>query len=301
MHSARPYSPANDRRHDLSHPDYTPPEVPAWAREEGPDWVQPFRGINGLNEVWQRSFDGANALVTAGIDRYQANHFIPFRPETAEFLRNGYTPLEVGYVPGLLPELEEIARAAVGSRPDAESQAEALLMGPVRSLKHPFVPPLGPQISSSRNLNELELLRSGCAWCNEQARVFVRLCQTRNIPARLIHLFYSTPPTGHTVAEFHTGRSWCLVDASYFLVFRREDGTPLSAEDCHDRGPGQRRYSQLIAEAIRRLVADGEKSAVGIRDPRLEKFLEERRGHTEKDCFAELGSFGIMNHPLPRH
>jgi Transglutaminase-like enzymes, putative cysteine proteases len=285
--------------HDLSLPGYTPPEVPSWAREKGPEWMERFRGINGLSAAWQRCFDGPNAPGTAGIDRYQANHFIPFRPETARYLQEEYTPLEVRYVPGTYPELEEIAAAAVRSRTDVEAKAEALLMGPGRALKHPYIPPLGPVISPSRNLDELALLRSGCAWCNEQARVFVRLCQTQNIPARLIHLFYSTPPIGHTIAEFHNGRSWCLVDASYFIVFRTEDGTTLSAADCHDRGAGQRRYSELAAAAIRRLVKEGEKCPPEERDPRLENFLAERRPVTEEFCFAQLESFGVINYPLP--
>ncbi|HRJ72279.1 MAG TPA: hypothetical protein PLS03_08635, partial [Terrimicrobiaceae bacterium] len=70
--------------------------------------------------------------------------------------------------------------------------------------------------------------------------------------------------------------------------------------DCHDRGPGQRRCSELVAAAIRRLVEEGEACPAGERDERLENFLKSRRPLTAEDCYAELESFGVMNYPLPR-
>jgi hypothetical protein len=40
-------------KHDLSHPDYCPPHVRAWARVDYPAWVQPYVGIDGMPPAWQ--------------------------------------------------------------------------------------------------------------------------------------------------------------------------------------------------------------------------------------------------------
>jgi transglutaminase-like putative cysteine protease len=238
-------------------------------------------------------------MTTAGIDRYQANNFLNWRPETAEFIRNTYTPTTVGYVAGTLPELEKLAGECTrGLRTNAE-KAEAILMGPGKTLKHPFVPQIGERVKGDRDLDEQDLLENGTAWCNEQARVFVRLCQTQNIPARLIHLFYSNPPIGHTIAEFYDGSGWCLVDASYFIVLRDKDGRPLSAADCHDRGPGQARAGELWFAAISALVAEASRGQGEEPDARLVAWLKNQEGKSAETCSAELDFFGAMNYPLP--
>mgnify|MGYP001389460141 CR=1 FL=1 len=88
--------------HDLSHPEYDPPDAPAWVKETVPAWVMPFRGKNGMSAPW-RSVPGPFAPGVRGLDRYQANQFVCYRPETAKYLYTEYTPLEVHYREGTLP------------------------------------------------------------------------------------------------------------------------------------------------------------------------------------------------------
>ena len=40
--------------------------------------------------------------------------------------------------------------------------------------------------------------KSGCAWCHEQSRVFIRMCQACGLNGRIVHLFYKDKATGHT-------------------------------------------------------------------------------------------------------
>jgi len=103
-------------------------------------------------------------------------------------------------------------------------------------LRHPGIPPLGRPVPPDRNLDDEALLESGSGWCNEQARVFIRLCQVMGIPARMIHLFGQN----HTIAEFYAEDRWIMADTSYFFAVPGKDGTWLSAAACHDRGEGQR-------------------------------------------------------------
>jgi len=68
-------------------------------------------------------------------------------------------------------------------------------------------------------INPDDLLATGFARCGEQAAFAVRLCQTCNIPARIIHLFYSNDPSGHTIIEFYADGHWILGDSSWLTVF----------------------------------------------------------------------------------
>src|SRR5262249_55274112 len=88
--------------------------------------------------------------------------------------------------------------------------------------------------------DDKELLKSGKAWCNEQSRVYVRLCQVAGIPARMIFLFYSEHPfpdrrSGHVVSEFFADGHWSLSDNTWLCVFPAADGHLMSALECHEK------------------------------------------------------------------
>src|SRR6185369_9136064 len=87
--------------------------------------------------------------------------------------------------------------------------------------RHPKMPPRASSVRADRNLDDEALLASGCGWCNEQTRVFVRLCQVAGIPARIVHLFGQN----HTVAEFHADGRWALADATNIFVVPAREGT----------------------------------------------------------------------------
>ena len=284
--------------HDLSHPDYDPPDCPAWAKETLPEWLRPFMGRNGL-EACRDADPGALSMNVRGIDRYQANQFVVPRVETAEYLYGEYTPLTVDYRMGTLPAFEALSAEAVTPAMSDTEKAIALLTKAVPVVKHPSWPPCGGLVSGGRGLDDEALLASGQGYCNEQARVFIRLCQINGIPARIVHLFYSDKETGHTIAEFHADGRWAMADATYFCVFPDEDGALLSAADCHDGGEGQR----LAGEAyIRRLqdilpLSDEELNLPPHRD--VAAWREEFGRKTAADFSAQLWRFAVINYPLP--
>ena len=70
------------------------------------------------------------------------------------------------------------------------------------------------------------LLKSGAGWCNEQAHVFVRLCQVADIPAHMVFLFYADNRSGHVVAEFHADGRWAMADTSWLCVFPDKTAPP---------------------------------------------------------------------------
>lgn len=81
--SVRGAFPEPNQRWDLSLPEYDPPTCPEWARVPVPEWVKPFQGKNGMPEPWHSKRGSMCGGAVAGIDRYQANLFVVYRPETA--------------------------------------------------------------------------------------------------------------------------------------------------------------------------------------------------------------------------
>jgi len=284
--------------HDLSQPDYDPPSCPEWAKETLPDAIVAFRGRNGQPFPYrERKFP--LAMTVEGVDRYHANQFVVFRPETAEYLYSEYTPTKVGYQKGLLPAFEKLAAGVTHGCVTDTERAVALLKSGASRVKHPQGPPCGTQVPADRNLEDEALLASGAGWCNEQARVFIRLCQVCNIPARIIQLFYSDEKTGHCIAEFYADGRWCMADATCFCVFPGEDGQLLSAAECHDGGRNQeycgRAYEKRWAELL--ALSDEE---VNFPDAEQTRGWRERLKSEDARLLADKHYyFAVINYPLP--
>ena len=275
-----------------ANPLYEGDGTPDWAKEQVPEHIRPFMGRAGLPEP-QRSKKGPLGDAVQGIDRYHANHFVVYGPETAEFLYREYTPLKVGYKKGLLPAYENVAAEHTGGLTSDREKAVALLRAMPKILKHPTMPPCGKHVRADRGLLDEPLLASGAGFCNEQARVFVRLCQVLDIPARLVFLFYADNRTGHTIAEFYADGHWSMADTSWFCVFPAADGHLLSAAEAHDKGPNHERVQAVYRERFEELLklSDAE---LGRDDGEPRKGLEERLKTPDL-----LGTFGLMNYPLP--
>lgn len=283
--------------HDLRLPEYFPPECPLWLMDEVPAWVEPFRGINGLPDAWRSKFHGANAPNVRGVDRFQANQFIVYRKETSGYLYDAYTPTLTHYSAGLYPRLQDAVRNLIGE--SVGQTVNAILNYIERSILHPEIPPSRYEVSADRNLSEEGILASGRGWCNEQARVFVRLCQILGIPARLVHLFYSSLGGGHTVVEYLDPNGWCMADATYACDYRKQDGRPISAALCHGDAQCNARYGEILDQKVSTLL----KVAQEVTDPHARKRLVrwmEIHGNTSPQFQASrLHTFAIINYPLP--
>lgn len=286
---------------DLTGPDFNPPDCPAWAKETLPGWLAPHVGKNGLPAQWRpRNMLGSSVR---GIDRYQANQFVYFRAETAAFLDRDYTPLTVKHQAGTLPNYEKLAAHYTAGAKTDTAKAVALLLAMPKFFRHPGMPPLGAPARPDRNLEDEPLLASGSGWCNEQARVFIRLCQVSGIPARMVHLFGQN----HTVAEFFAGGRWALADTSnFFVVSDPAAGANvsglrlLSAAQCHDRGPGQRAYAEARQRRGKEMLALSD-AELGFKTPaQAAKWREaEAKLSVEELAQREIG-FGVINCPLAR-
>jgi hypothetical protein len=287
-------------------------EPPDWAVIEPPREFRAFVGKNALPDPypqWTRPI----GVGTQGIDFWQANHFIVYRSETAKFLYERYTPTTVhyNYKAGTLPAFERIVDRHLSSITGDRNKAIVLVREVMpRLMKHPGMAPLGPACPTDRGLLDEPLLASGQGLCNEQARVFVRLCQVAGIPARLIFLFYSNKKNGHVVAEFYADGRWSMADASYFCVFPAEDGRLMSAAECHE---GRLLAGRTYYHRMRELLAMPDEELVGAKFAHVEDAAERRKlifeeaagvhrllgSRTPESIAAEFWVFGVLNYPLP--
>ena len=287
--------------------------TPDWAKENLPDWVMPYVGKFGLSESWQKR-DGPLGKGVAGVDRWQANSFIVYRKETADYLYRDYTPLKVNYKRGSLPTYEKVvAQYTKGLGSDREKAVALLTKALPKEFMHPTMPPLGPPCRADRALDDEAMLKTGTGFCNEQARVFVRLCQVCGIPARVVYLFYSDKRSGHTIAEFYADGRWSMADGSWFCVFPAEDGHLMSAAECHTPGRGkelageayfkrmqeiiQLPDDELVGKAYAQVADDAErKKQIAARAAQVREGLKAK---TAKFLGEQLDEFGLLNYPLP--
>jgi hypothetical protein len=194
-------------------------------------------------------------------------------------------------------------------------KAVALLTKALPSeFRHPTMPPLGAPVRADRALLDEELLQSGSGFCNEQARVFTRLCHVAGIPARIVHLFYSDKRTGHTISEFYADGHWAMADSSWFCVFPAADGHLMSAAECHEEGPKRRLVGGTYFARMQTLIAMSDEELVGgsfrKSDPPEARAQQvaaaaasTRKGLRAKTAQAlgdQLWRFGVINNPLPR-
>ena len=282
---------------DLTLPEYDPPTCPAWARVAVPDWVKPYQGKNGLPEPWHSMAGPTDLGHVAGIDRYQANLFVAYRPETAKYLYSDYTPVQAGYIPGTLPGYERVVAKYTTAKMSGTEKALALLTVAMPAVfRHPGMPPfLGHDVRPDRNLMDEALLASGGGWCNEQARVFIRLCQVAGLQGRMVHLFGQS----HTISEFYADGRWVQADTSYLFVSRDEKGNLLSAAACHDRGAGQLAYARAKAQRLQQLAKMSARQ-LNI-DPKDLKAERQELRAFDANALAKRTdlALGFINDPLP--
>ncbi len=286
---------------------------PRWVQAPAPKWTTPYQGRFGLPDPYPKMKEPIGA-VTAGIDLWQANHFIVYRSETAKYLYSDYTPLTTAYRRGTLPALEKmVARYAPDAMPPRARAIALLTKAMPKTILHPSIPPLARHCAFDRNLPDERLAASKTGWCNEQARIFVRLCQIAGIPARMVFLFYSNKTGGHVVSEFYADGHWSMADSSWCCVFPDEDGHLMSAAECHEEGARKLRAGTAYHQRIKVVLTGTDEWLVGesfadMTDPekRKAKILEaaevSRKSlspRTPEQLGGELWQFGLLNYPLP--
>ena len=151
--------------------------------------------------------------AVAGIDAEQSRSMVRLCPETEAVLYGPeFSPTVIQYCRGKRPGLERIVATLTGQTP--RQRVEAAMAWVRTGIKHAHLHgPLAPD----RGFTEEQLIASGTGWCNEQARVFIALCEVMKVPARLCFLFHANAVCGHTAAEVYLDGRWAFFDVTFGL------------------------------------------------------------------------------------
>lgn len=287
--------------------------VPAYVQESLPAWLEPHLGRFGLPEPYPH-WKEPIGTTTRGIDFWQANHFIGYNEKTADYLYHDYSPTTVQYRKGTYPMVEKlVAKYAARARTPREKAIALLTKAMPEAMLHPGIPPYSPACPMDRGLDDEGLIASKRAYCNEQARVYVRMCQAAGIPARMIFLFYADKKGGHVVSEFYADGRWSMADSSYLCVFPAPDGHLMSAAECHQDLEHKHVAGQAYFRRNQEVLRLSDKELVGRKFADVKNSRERRQKIAEKAATTrkELGeqtagklgeqfwAFGVENYPLP--
>ena len=196
------------------------------------------------------TIDDAIATVpVVGIDRQQAQGMVRLCEQTQAMLYSPeFSPRRIRFRRGSRPRLELIADTFYGH---TSSQRVAKAMNWVaQTVRHPHgVGPLVPD----RGLGEEGLIDSKIGWCNEQARVFIALCEVMEIPARLAFIFHANARCGHTATEVFLNGRWAFHDMTFGVRVPLGDGTFAEARELN--GPARALAHQAYRPALQSYYA----------------------------------------------
>lgn len=285
------------------------PGCPGWAKVQTPEWTKPFTARRLRGQTLGKA--------VRGVDFYHANEIIVYSRETADYLYKEYTPVEGSYIKGTLPSFEQLAgEFSEGLATDTEKALALLTKAIGFRMFHPAFPPLGPDCPPDRGLDDEDLLTSGCGWCNEQSRVFIRLCQVSGLQARMIHLNYSDMKTGHSVCEFYSGGAWHMADSTSLCVFPGPEGRLMSAAECH-REENKIRVGDAYCARLKALMQLPDEELAGRKFAHIpeareralkisaeaaawrDKFSKVAPEDSSSQAGLRLYKFGVINYPLP--
>ncbi len=167
-----------------------------------------------------RTIDARYMPAVGGIDLEQALNYIALADVSLDFIYDKYTSGRIIYTAGSRPILEGLAAKLTGGITDELEKIERLTKFVAEQVPWAgyYHQAMGCRLSYNRNLSEEELIASGYAWCNEQARLLCALTQIIGAPSRFVFAA-ARKGGGHVVVEVLTSKGWLLVDQSFGYLF----------------------------------------------------------------------------------
>ncbi len=196
-----------------------------------------------------------------GVDIEIIDDQIIMNEKTVEYVYSAYTPLDIRYVPGSRPMLEQVVASCL--RPEMSEREKSLaLMRRVRDNQDCGL--ARPDLFYGGT--EEELLKRGALMCNEVSRLFVCLCQIAGLPARV----FCSHISGHMMTEVYCSGRWCWIDPMIGVAPVKDNDEPASAWELHLDRRLFERQPQRVWDDIR---AYGKFLSEDVRDVRHRSFL----------------------------
>ena len=160
------------------------------------------------------------------VDREVVSNMLRLCDDTAPYLYDGYTDLDIGYVAGSRPGLEAFLSKTKSLVVDRMQQVAA-----IAQITHGLREknPSGGLSSMRFGGTEEQIIKRGSDWCTDVARVGCALYQVAGFPCRIVNLFnLNAAYSGHVIVEVHRSGAWGAVDTSSGVVYQREDCAPAT-------------------------------------------------------------------------
>jgi len=199
-----------------------------------------------------RYLDPSVKLAVEGIDLEQPMNAILVTDETIPILYGpDYSPTRLRYIPGSRPMLEEVAGSLKGDT--SRERADAAMAWIIEHVPHPY---MNGFVAKNRALTEEELFASGAGWCNEQARIFIALCEVMGIPGRMCFLSHVNGLCGHATAEAFVEGKWAWYDPTFGVRVELPDGTLGTSAELSGpyRALAHAAYRPVLTECYPRLL-----------------------------------------------
>ena len=188
-----------------------------------------------------RYLDPSVKLGVKGLDLQQSMSATLLCDATVSALYGpDFSPTQVRYLPGSRPELEKIAAGLDGS--STRERVVAALRWVIAHVLHPY---FAGDTAKDRALTEEAIIASGLGWCNEQARVFIALCEVMGVPGRMCFLSHKNSLCGHATTEIFVDGKWAWFDPTFGVYVSLPDGTLATSAELS--GP----YRELAHAAFR--------------------------------------------------
>jgi len=199
-----------------------------------------------------RYLDPSVKPAVEGIDLEQPMNAILVCERTMPILYGpDFSPTSIRYLPGLRPVLEGIAGSLEGRSP--RQRADAAMGWIMRNVPHPY---LVGDVAKDRAMTEEGLIASGIGWCNEQARVFIALCEVMGIPGRMCFLTHQHGRCGHATSEVYLDGKWAWFDPTFGVRVPLPDGTLGTSAELSGpyRALAHKAYRPMLAECYPRFL-----------------------------------------------
>ena len=185
-----------------------------------------YSGIGQFGPAYRFMLDN-DSHAAGSVDRVLMERMIRLCPDTATYLYDSYTALDIKHQPGSRPELERWVGKAIADAGSPEKLTEriaAFTAGLQENVAHD-----GPDEMLLGGTEE-EIISRGSDWCTDVARVGCVLCQIAGLPSRSVNLFDTGQAySGHVIIETYRQEQWGAIDTTTGVVYRHADGRPASA------------------------------------------------------------------------
>ncbi len=181
------------------------------------------KGIGCFGDKYEIMFQN-DVHAVGSVDRELVGEMVKLDDTSYEYLYSTYTDLNKKYTVGLRPLLEKVVFSLLNA--DPYKTIENILEYCEKIVKN-FDTSIEDMIFGGY---EEDIIKRGTDWCTDIARVCCVFLQIANIPSRILNIANTKLAyCGHCLVEAFYNGKWVVLDPTYGLVMKDDNGSLKSA------------------------------------------------------------------------